>query len=156
MPKKCVGVELIAIFNPGVSASFGQAGHASSLVSCRARRFDLVFEDGTQLTEVTESGGRTRTLPSAEAETPGLKIAINSTPTHYFGTRYHIECQKVSYTLYIVSKSVLYIQLMAIFNPGVSASKVQSSPFQQLPTILSTGQAVFTFLVPSVLHLCAS
>ena len=31
-------------------------------------------------------------------------------------------CQKVFYTLYMVSKSVLYIQLVAIFNPGVSAS----------------------------------
>ena len=29
------------------------------------------------------------------------------------------------YTLYIVSKSVLYIQLIAIFNPGVSASRWQ-------------------------------
>ena len=47
-------------------------------------------------------------LVPAEAESPGSKIAINSTPTHYFGTRYHIECQKVSYTLYIVSKSVLH------------------------------------------------
>ena len=28
----------------------------------------------------------------------------------------------MSYTLYIVSKSVLYIRLVAIFNPGVSAS----------------------------------
>ena len=46
-----------------------------------------------------------------EGVTPGLKIAINSTPTHFFGTtgsRYPIECQKVSYTLYIVSKSVIY------------------------------------------------
>ena len=34
-----------------------------------------------------------------EGVTPGLKIAINSTPTHFFGTRYPIECQKVSYTL---------------------------------------------------------
>ena len=55
-----------------------------------------------------------------EGESPGLKIAINSTPTHYFGTRYHIECQKVSYTLYMVSKSVLYIQLVAIFDPDDS------------------------------------
>ena len=44
----------------------------------------------------------------SEGVTPGLKIAINSTPTHFFGTRYPIECQKVSYTLYIVSKSVIY------------------------------------------------
>ena len=43
-----------------------------------------------------------------EGVTPGLKIATNSTPTHFFGTRYPIECQKVSYTLYIVSKSVIY------------------------------------------------
>ena len=43
-----------------------------------------------------------------EGVTPELKIAINSTPTHFFGTRYSIECQKVSYTLYIVSKSVIY------------------------------------------------
>ena len=47
-------------------------------------------------------------LCKLEAVTPELKIAINSTPTHFFGTRYPIECQKVSYTLYIVSKSVIY------------------------------------------------
>ena len=39
-----------------------------------------------------------------------------------FGTRYLIECQKVSYTLYIASKSVLHIQLIAICNPGVTTS----------------------------------
>ena len=33
---------------------------------------------------------------------------VRVVPTHYFGTRYPIECQKVSYTLYIVSKSVIY------------------------------------------------
>ena len=49
-----------------------------------------------------------RVYEPREGETPGLKIAINSTPTHFFGTRYPIECQKVSYTLYIVSKSVIY------------------------------------------------
>ena len=54
------------------------------------------------------SAGAGAAGPRWEAETPGLKIAINSTPTHFFGTRYPIECQKVSYTLYIVSKSVIY------------------------------------------------
>ena len=51
---------------------------------------------------------RGRASSRTEAETPGLKIEINSTPTHFLGTRYPIECQKVSYTLYIVSKSVIY------------------------------------------------
>ena len=81
-----------------------------------------------------------------EGETPGLKIAINSTPTHYFGTRYPIECQKMSYTLYIVSKmlytlyivskSVLYIQLVAIFNPGVSLSEKQGRGLQGAVAVL--------------------
>ena len=70
--------------------------------------------------------------PRGEAVTPGLKIAINSTPTHFFCTRYFIEyqkmsytlllCQKVPHTLCIVSKSIFYIQLISIFNPGVTAS----------------------------------
>ena len=67
---------------------------------------------GAHVSQPTQSLGtgasRRQTCARREGVTPRLKIAINSTPTHFFGTRYPIECQKVSYTLYIVSKSVLY------------------------------------------------
>ena len=75
----------------------------------RELREDLVElrQRGVEL-RLEPISGYIRRDQKIEAETPGLKIAINSAPTHFFGTRYPIECQKVSYTLYIVSKSVIY------------------------------------------------
>ena len=43
--------------------------------------------------------------------------------------------KKMSYTLDIVSKSVLYIQLVAIFNPGVSASTFEEQSPDSLKTV---------------------